>query len=88
MERDAFGDERFDVCWQIGRGVRPSFASELSEREGTGDSTPDALRAVAMVDEPREVRVDLRGDPRTTDPIDRRRLDEVLLQHGQLPLSR
>src|SRR5258706_4880855 len=73
---------------RLATGGRPPPASELAERERDRNAAPDALRAVAMAGQPREVGFDLRSDPPAADPVDRRWLDEVLLQHRQLPLSR
>jgi hypothetical protein len=87
VARDAVGDERLHMRRQVAHSARPSRTSELAEGERDRDTTPDALGAIALVDQPGQVRLNLSGDLRTADPVDRRRLDEVPLQHGQLPLS-
>jgi hypothetical protein len=79
---DPLGHERLEVRRQLTDSTGPSPASKLAEREHDRDATPDALDAVAMLDQPNHVILDLRGHPRTSDPIDRGRLDEILLQHG------
>ncbi len=82
VARDGVRDERVHVRRQLADGARPSPTSELAEGERDRHPTPDALSAVALLDHPRQVRLNLGGDPRAADPIDRLRLHEVLLQHG------
>ena len=82
MGRDPVGHERLDVRGQVTDGTPPSLTGELAEGEPDGHAAPDALRAVALGGEPGDVSLDFRRDPRAPKAIDRRRLDEVLLQHG------
>jgi hypothetical protein len=87
-ERDAFVDERFHVCRQVGDVLCSSLTTELAEREDNRHPPPDALGAVALTGQPRDIGFDLRRDLRAAQPTDGRRLDEVLLQHGQPPFCR
>jgi hypothetical protein len=79
---DPLGHERLDVGRQLADSTGPSCPSKLAELEHDWHPTPDGLEAVTILDQPNHVILDLRGHPRTPDPIDRRRLDEILLQHG------
>ncbi|MGH9007955.1 MAG: hypothetical protein ACRDV6_09645 [Acidimicrobiales bacterium] len=81
------GDEWIDVCRQFINGVRSVLMSELAEGEYDGHASPDALLTVTVLNKPGQVVLDFSSHPRAADPINRRRLDEVLLQHGQLPFS-
>ena len=61
---------------------RPAPPGELAEREHHRYPAQHRPGAVALLGQPRRIPLDLRADPRRPDPIDRLRLDEVLLQHG------
>ena len=65
MARDAVGDERLHMRRQVAHSARPAPTSELAEGERDRDTTPDALGAIALVDQPGHVRLNLSGDPRT-----------------------
>ena len=82
---DPFSDEGVDMARQVADLACSPGPGELTERKRDRDPGPDEPVAVAAIGEPSHVLLDLRRDPRTTEPVDRRRLDEVLLQHGQLP---
>ena len=75
MPRHAPARSRTDA-----RPARPGELAEREQRSGTRRNT--LLVTVALLDQPRHIALDLRADPRPADPIDRQRLDEVLLQHG------
>jgi hypothetical protein len=86
MGLDTGGYERINMSRQVADDARPTPPGELTEREPDGHPAPDALRAVPLARHPRDVRLDLRRDPRPPKPINRRRLQEILLQHGQPPI--
>jgi hypothetical protein len=82
---DTLVNERLDMCRQIADGMRTAPAGELAEGEPDRHAAPDTLRAVPAACHPGDVRLDLRRDIRPPKAIDRRRLEEILLQHGQPP---
>jgi hypothetical protein len=76
---DALGDERLDVRGQLTENVCPLSPREFAEGERDRHTTPDALGAVTLVNEPGDVRFDLGANPRPVKAIDRRWLHEVFL---------
>ncbi|GAA4554395.1 hypothetical protein GCM10023175_52200 [Pseudonocardia xishanensis] len=88
MRRDPPGDEPHDMGGQLRNRPRSVSMSELAERERDRHPTPDALDAVTLPDKPAGIGLDIGPDPRAPEPIERRRLGEVPLQHGRSALLR
>lgn len=79
-------NEPLDVVRQIHHRGGAAGTGELPESDQRRDTVGHVPRAIPVLGHPVDVALDLRSDPRRPDAIRRGRLDEVLLQHGQLPL--
>ena len=88
VNRYTGGHERLDVCRQVSDGPGPPLPSELAESEADRNTAPDGLGPVALLRQPGDVSLNLGRDPGPSKPIDRRRLEEVLLQHGTTSVQR
>jgi hypothetical protein len=60
---DAVGHERLDVHREVVDDARSSLTGELPEGKRDWHPPPDALGAVALAREPRDIRLDPRPDP-------------------------
>src|SRR5262249_60304679 len=86
--RDAVGDEGIYVRRQVARDTGTAGPSELAEGEADRNAAPDRLGPVTMLCQPGYGCLDLGPDPGPAKPIDGRRLEEVLLQHGTTSVQR
>jgi hypothetical protein len=74
--------ERLDVLGKILHRACAANVGELTERDHHRHPAQHAPGSITLPVEPDHVTLDLGSDPARPDTIDRRRLDEVRLQHG------
>src|SRR6266568_4831627 len=66
----------------------PPAPGRTRRKEADRNTAPDGLGPVALLRQPGDVSLDLGRDPGPSKPIDRRRLEEVQLQHGTTSVQR
>src|SRR5438270_9718274 len=69
VDRDALRHERLGLLRQLGDSSGTAVTGELTEGERDRHAPPDALRAVALLDQPDDIGLDLGRDPRTANPV-------------------
>jgi hypothetical protein len=83
---DPLGYERLDMPGEVLHRFGAPGTGELAEGDKHRHPARHIPSSIPVPGQPVDIALDLRADPRRPDPIHSLGLDEVVLQHGQLPL--